>query len=166
MNKRNNSRSAIEIFKLLLDYYAVPLKITLLYAVLGSAWIFISDQLLETEFVDTHLFASLTLLKGYFYVIVSSAIIFVLVSSGIARDRKRNELALDRSERALKESIKELADVQKALDESSIIAITDQRGIIKFVNDKFCEISQYTREELLGQDHRILNSGYHSKEFF
>lgn len=166
MNKRNNSRSAIEIFKLLLDYYAVPLKITLLYAVLGSAWIFISDQLLKTEFVDTHLIASLTLLKGYFYVIVSSAIIFVLVSSGIARDRKRNELALDRSERALKESIKELADVQKALDESSIIAITDQRGIIKFVNDKFCEISQYTREELLGQDHRILNSGYHSKEFF
>ncbi len=68
-------------------------------------------------------------------------------------------------EDSLAKSAKELADYRFALDESAIVAVTDSKGIITHANNNFCKISGYSKQELIGKDHKIINSGYHSKEF-
>lgn len=60
---------------------------------------------------------------------------------------------------------RELDTFKSGIDKTHIISITDAQGIILYVNDLFCQITKYTREELIGQDHKIINSGYHSREF-
>ena len=60
---------------------------------------------------------------------------------------------------------RELSAYKHALDDSAIVAITDNKGSITYVNDYFCRISGYSRDELIGQDHRILNSSYHPTSY-
>jgi two-component system CheB/CheR fusion protein len=70
-----------------------------------------------------------------------------------------------KSRSLIDDPVRRLEEMRLALDQAAIVATTDHHGIITYVNDKFCEISQYSRDELLGKDHRIINSGYHPKEF-
>lgn len=55
---------------------------------------------------------------------------------------------------------------RQAIDESIISSITDNKGTIIYANNKFCEVTKYSEKELLGENHRIINSAYHPKEFF
>lgn len=81
----------------------------------------------------------------------------VLVFRDVSKDK---EVQL-----ALLNSLKETKDYKYAIDESAMVVITNQKGSITYTNDNFCKVSKYSREELIGRDHRIINSGYHSKEF-
>ncbi len=69
-------------------------------------------------------------------------------------------------EGTLQATLRSLEFQKYALDRSAIVAITDRAGVITYVNEQFCQISQYSSAELVGQTHQIINSGYHSREFF
>ncbi|MCT7951780.1 PAS domain S-box protein [Ancylothrix sp. C2] len=87
----------------------------------------------------------------------------------VAHDITNNKQTEERFTQLTREQerlLKELNNRQKALDRAAIVSETDLRGTITFVNDSFCQISGYSREELIGQNHRLINSGYHSKAFF
>jgi PAS domain S-box-containing protein len=80
----------------------------------------------------------------------------------VCRDISQNKQAEAERQRL----VLELSNFKYALDQCAIVAITDTQGQITYANDKFSEISQYSRAELIGKTHRIINSGYHSQEFF
>ncbi|HEY0666431.1 MAG TPA: PAS domain S-box protein, partial [Gallionella sp.] len=81
-------------------------------------------------------------------------------------EREQIEASLRDSREHLHAALEDLHYQKFALDEHAIVATTNVQGAITYANKRFCEISGYTQQELIGQDHRILNSGTHPKEFF
>jgi PAS domain S-box-containing protein len=63
-------------------------------------------------------------------------------------------------------SAQDFSHLMAAIDEAAIVAVTDKHGVISYVNKKFCAISQYSEDELIGKTHRVINSHFHPKEFF
>ncbi len=97
---------------------------------------------------------------------ITCATISVIYISFIAIRFNQGAITQKELEASLAESNTRLQLFKDALDESSIVATTDAKGVITSVNDKFCEISKYERTELIGKTHSIINSGYHSTSFF
>jgi diguanylate cyclase (GGDEF)-like protein/PAS domain S-box-containing protein len=81
-------------------------------------------------------------------------------------DLRKTQDALQLSEKKAKQSLEELKYQSYALEKHAIVAVTDVRGLITYVNEKFCEISGYNYDELIGQDHALLNSGNQPKGFW
>ncbi|WP_334311690.1 PAS domain S-box protein [Kamptonema animale] len=115
----------------------------------------------DTEFRVVHPDGSIHFIKAY---------------GVVARDAQGNPQSMigvnfdisDRKQAEIERQqlIQELSAFKLALDHSAIVAITDIKGVITYVNDRFCEISGYSRDELLGHTHAMVNSGYHSPAFF
>ncbi len=117
---------------------------------------FVADYPLTIKHIDGHL--TDVLYNASVYKDTNGIVLGVFAAARDVTKQKQVEANLEKS-------IKEISGYKMALEQSSIVAITDQYGIINYVNDNFCKISKYGRDELIGKDHRIINSGYHSKIF-
>lgn len=89
---------------------------------------------------------------------ISTLLLLIGVVFGIYKNKKATQL--------LQASLQELKQQKYALDQHAIVSITDKAGRITYANEKFVQISGYSLAELLGKDHRLLNSGYHTRKFF
>ncbi|MBC7640812.1 MAG: PAS domain S-box protein [Flavobacterium sp.] len=113
--------------------------------------------------------------NNYPLTIKDGKLTYVLFNGSVFKDEKgkvigavvvaRDITQLKKNEDKLQNTLRELSAYKYALDESSIVDLTDSKGIIKYVNKNFCDISKYKSKELIGHNHRIVNIGFHTDEF-
>ncbi len=85
--------------------------------------------------------------------------IITFIAQRILRQIKRSNIELG-------DVTRDLQSMKQALDEHAIVSITDVDGVITYANDKFCQSSGYSREELIGKTHSVISSGEHDERFY
>lgn len=149
-----------------------------LYVAGSSPWAIVLIQPYDDAFlqVNSTFNESVILTMGILSVMSISS--YFIIRSFRSQHVLTNELQqshqiLEKSQKELKANntqiefyLQEISKIKNALDQSSIVVVTDRDGTITEVNDNFCEITKFSRQELLGENHRILKSGYHTPEFY
>jgi PAS domain S-box-containing protein len=107
-------------------------------------------------------------LEGFFIFRPAVSRIRIIIEDLVFSEAKTNEIArqLMLTNISLEKSLKDLRDINFALEHATILAKTDKYGIINYVNDKFCEISKYNKDEIIGNRFGLISGHYHSKTFF
>jgi PAS domain S-box-containing protein len=126
----------------------------------ATAWVAVATTTAIAVWVGVRDASPLVRLSQAVAVVAMGILAYSVVQS------RRREAGQRAAERALGRSMAALQDLKYALDQSALVATTNVRGDITYANGKFCEISKYSRDELIGRNHRILNSGLHPVEFF
>lgn len=140
------------------------LRTASVYLLIGFLWIGISDRLVQWVSDDPRWVQTAQTYKGFVFVLVTAAL-FGLHLRRMLRRWEAQAVSAAAMDEALRASHRELVELKVAIDEHAIVVVCDAAGRILSANDKYCAITGYAREEVVGQDNRLVNSGYHTKEF-
>ncbi|MCF6093969.1 EAL domain-containing protein [Microaerobacter geothermalis] len=137
----------------------IALKISAIYVIFGGLWILLSDKLVDSLVKDKVIYTWIQLLKGWFFVITTGLILYLLMKRGVEQ--------LVKTQKALKDSENNLL-LSKAVFDHSVegIMVCNSEGEIQLVNPAFTRITGYSQEEVIGKNPSILKSGKQTKEFY
>lgn len=166
ISQTDEYKNKLNTFAELLGYRLITSRatqdqiISVVYRFRLSIFNLLEQELLQKKISIESYFECVKLIESLFQLISSTLLKFYTEEITFMK------LALEESKKDLTMTLRELADLERALNEATIFAISDHEDRILHVNDNYCKLFKYSREELIGKNHSIIGSNYHSSEFF